>query len=228
MKTKIQNILISGLFGLMTTGLMANETGSFYNTNEQEIITYEIQDVTCFNQNNGSIEMTILNGENYWFSWDNGMNGQNIYNLSPGDYRVKIESIDGEIVYGTFTIESPDYIQGYITQENVGGGVNLDLIVEGGSLPYTYLWNGIETSEDLIGVTVEGINEVTITDANGCYLNLSTYVVNENIVSIVEENINESKINGVYDLSGNLVNLDYTPSGMYLIVNNGKITKIIK
>ena len=228
MKTKIKNILISGLFGLMTTGLMANETGSFYNTNEQEIITYEIQDVTCFNQNNGSIEMTILNGENYWFSWDNGMNGQNIYNLSPGDYRVKIESIDGEIVYGTFTIESPDYIQGYITQENVGGGVNLDLIVEGGSLPYTYLWNGIETSEDLIGVTVEGINEVTITDANGCYLNLSTYVVNENIVSIVEENINESKINGVYDLSGNLVNLDYTPSGMYLIVNNGKITKIIK
>ena len=228
MKTKIKNILISGLFGLMTTGLMANETGSFYNTNEQEIITYEIQDVTCFNQNNGSIEMTILNGENYWFSWDNGMNGQNIYNLSPGDYRVKIESIDGEIVYGTFTIESPDYIQGYITQENVGGGVNLDLIVEGGSLPYTYLWNGIETSEDLIGVTVEGINEVTITDANGCYLNLSTYVVNENIASIVEENINESKINGVYDLSGNLVNLDYTPSGMYLIVNNGKITKIIK
>ena len=228
MNTKIKNILISGLFGLMTTGLMANETGSFYNTNEQEIITYEIQDVTCFNQNNGSIEMTILNGENYWFSWDNGMNGQNIYNLSPGDYRVKIESIDGEIVYGTFTIESPDYIQGYITQENVGGGVNLDLIVEGGSLPYTYLWNGIETSEDLIGVTVEGINEVTITDANGCYLNLSTYVVNENIVSIVEENINESKINGVYDLSGNLVNLDYAPSGMYLIVNNGKITKIIK
>ena len=228
MKTKIKNILISGLFGLMTTGLMANETGSFYNTNEQEIITYEIQDVTCFNQNNGSIEMTILNGENYWFSWDNGMNGQNIYNLSPGDYRVKIESIDGEIVYGTFTIESPDYIQGYITQENVGGGVNLDLIVEGGSLPYTYLWNGIETSEDLIGVTVEGINEVTITDANGCYLNLSTYVVNENIASIVEENINESKINGVYDLSGNIVNLDYAPSGMYLIVNNGVVTKIIK
>jgi hypothetical protein len=48
MKTKIKNILISGLFGLMTTGLMANVTGSFYNTNEQEIITYEIQDVTLF------------------------------------------------------------------------------------------------------------------------------------------------------------------------------------
>ena len=172
--------------------------------------------------------MTILNGENYWFSWDNGMNGQSIYNLSPGDYRVKIESTDGEIVYGTFTIESPDYIQGYITQENVGGGVNLDLIVEGGSLPYTYLWNGIETSEDLIGVTVEGINEVTITDANGCYLNLSTYVVNENTTSIIEENINESKINGVYDMNGKKVNLNDTKPGMYLIVNNGKITKIIK
>ena len=60
MKTKIQNILISSLFGLMTTGLMANETGSIYNSNEQEILTYEVQDVTCFNQNNGSIEINMF------------------------------------------------------------------------------------------------------------------------------------------------------------------------
>ena len=32
----------------------------------------------------------------------------------------------------------------------------------------------------------------------------------------------------VYDMNGKLVNINNAPSGMYLVVNNGEITKIVK
>jgi hypothetical protein len=32
----------------------------------------------------------------------------------------------------------------------------------------------------------------------------------------------------IYDMSGKIVNIEYAPAGMYLVVNNGQITKIIK
>lgn len=38
-------------------------------------------------------------------------------------------------------------------------------------------------------------------------------------------NINNSQ---VYDMAGKLVNIEYAPSGMYLVVSNGQVTKIIK
>lgn len=227
MKTTIKNIILGGLFGLLTTGVMANETGSIYNTNEQEILNYEVKDLTCFNSNDGSVEINIIDSNFYWFSWDNGMNGQEIHNLTPGDYRVKIESTNGEVIYATFTIEGPQYLQGYITQDNFDEFTNLDLMVEGGTSPYTYSWGNGESTEDLIGVSEEGIYNVTITDDNGCFLNLSTYVVNQEL-SVSETTFTESNTKVVYDMNGNEVNLDYAPYGMYLILNNGKITKIIK
>lgn len=223
----IKRIFLVILFGLMTTKSMANETGSIYN-NQQEIVTYDVKDQTCYNDNNGSIEINVVDGKNYLFSWDNGMNGKDIYNLSNGVFRVKIESPQGEIIWASFTVESPDQLQGVITQDNIGESVNLDLLVEGGTTPYTYLWNDTQTTEDLYGVSKEGIKEVTITDSNGCSLNLGVYVVNQQTPSLTENNISNSNEKIVYDLSGKQVILENSPSGMYIILENNKITKIIK
>jgi len=187
MKTLLKNIALSSIIGFSSTALLAeNETGIINNANEQQILSYEVQDVTCANANNGNIQIDIIDGQNYWFSWDNGMNGEDIFNLAPGDYRVKIESTQGEIIFRTFTIEAPEFLQGYIAQDDLNGSVNLDLIAQGGTAPYTYNWSNGETTEDLIAVQEEGIYSVTITDANGCFLNLNTYVAFEGLAAIVE------------------------------------------
>ena len=187
MKTLLKNIALSSIIGFSSTALLAeNETGVINNANEQQILSYEVQDVTCANANNGNIQIDIIDGQNYWFSWDNGMNGEDIFNLAPGDYRVKIESTQGEVIFRTFTIEAPEFLQGYIAQDDLNGSVNLDLYTQGGTAPYTYNWSNGETTEDLIAVQEEGIYSVTITDANGCFLNLNTYVAFEGLAAIVE------------------------------------------
>lgn len=225
---KIKTILLSILFGIITASLMANGTGSIY-INQQEIMTYEVKDPTCHNTNNGSIEINIVDGNNYIFSWDNGMNGKDIYNLSDGIFRVKIENLQGEIIWASFTIESPEQLQGVIIQNDFNGIVNLDLMVQGGTSPYNYSWSNSQTTEYLYGITEEGIYEVNITDDNGCSLNLGTYVVNEQTLSLTEDEILDLDGNVVYDLNGKQVNIEYAPFGMYLVVNNGVlVAKIIK
>jgi hypothetical protein len=66
-----------------------------------------------------------------------------------------------------------------ITQDNLHTAANLDVLVQGGTAPYNYTWNTGATTEDLVGITEEGIYEVNITDANGCQLNIGTYVAFE-------------------------------------------------
>ena len=223
----LKKILLTGLFGFITTMSMANQTGSIYN-NQQEIMTFEVKDQTCHNNNDGSIEINIVDGNNYFFSWDNGMNTKDLYNLSKGIFRVKIETPQGGIIWASFTVDSPDQLQGMIIQDNFNGIVNLDLIIQGGTSPYNYSWSNSQTTEDLYGITEEGIYEVNITDDNGCLLNLGTYVVNEQTSSITENTISSTSEKIVYDLSGKQVVLENSPSGIYIVLENNKTTKIMK
>lgn len=223
----IKKILLTGLFGFITTMSMANQTGSIYN-NQQEIMTYEVKDQTCYNDNNGSIEINIVDGNDYIFSWDNGMNTKDLYNLSSGIFRVKIETPQGGIIWASFTIVSPNPLQGIIYQSNFLETTTLNLEVTGGVSPYNFTWNNGQNSEDLYDLTQEGIYEVNITDFNGCSLTLGTYVVTNETSSLDENIITESNEKVVYDLNGKIVILENSPSGMYIILEKNKITKIVK
>jgi hypothetical protein len=52
------------------------------------------------------------------------------------------------------------------------------LAVSGGQAPYTYSWSSLETTRDITG-KVAGLYSVTITDANGCTLELNDIEVEE-------------------------------------------------
>ena len=114
------------------------------------------------------------------------MNVEDISGLSAGVYRVKVETNLGEVIYASFTVEAPAVLEGMITQDNLFTAANLDVFVQGGSAPYTYEWNNGESTEDLVGITTEGVYEVNVTDAYGCQLNIGSYVALET-ASIVEE-----------------------------------------
>gem|GEM_PF-2878046 len=178
MKTSVRNI-ISGLFlgtAIFTVQAETITTGSVLNANNQEVITYTVNHITCANANNGSIDINIENGSTYYFSWDNGSNQEDQSNLSSGVYRVKIETNEGEIIWASFEVTAPEALEGMISQTDLHSSVNLDLTVQGGTAPYTYNWSTGESNEDVFGLSTEGIYEVNVTDANGCQLNLGTYV----------------------------------------------------
>jgi hypothetical protein len=50
------------------------------------------------------------------------------------------------------------------------------VFVQGGTADYTYDWSNGETSEDVFGLTTEGTYNVTVTDNNGCQVDVATYV----------------------------------------------------
>ena len=188
MKTSLRNIIASLFIGTTAFNVNAENitTGSLVNTNNQEVITYTIHHTTCANTSNGSIDIEVVNGAAYFFSWGNGMNAEDISGLAAGSYRVKIETNEGEILFASFDVEAPAILEGMITQDNLLSAVNLDLFVQGGTAPYTYNWSNEATTEDLVAVTTEGVYEVNVIDANGCQLNIVTYVATE-AASITEE-----------------------------------------
>jgi hypothetical protein len=181
MKTSVRNFIASLFIG--ATAINANAetitTGSVMNTNNQEVITYTVHHPSCANTSNGSIDIDVTNGATYSFSWDNGMNAEDINGLAAGTYRVRIETNEGEILFASFDVEAPTVLEGMITQDNFLNATNIDLFVQGGTAPYTYSWSNGTITEDLMDITTEGIYEVNVTDANGCQLNIGTYVATE-------------------------------------------------
>jgi hypothetical protein len=188
MKTSVRNLIASLFIGtaLFTAQAETITTGSVLNTANQEVVSYTVHHISCAGMNNGSIDIEVSNNNVSYFSWDNGSTTEDLTNLSKGMYHVKIQTNDGETLLASFEITAPEAIQGMITQTDLQSVVNLDLFVQGGVAPYAYNWSNGDTNEDIYGLTTEGIYEVNVTDANGCQLNIGTYV-NIESASITEE-----------------------------------------
>ncbi|MBK6995753.1 MAG: SprB repeat-containing protein [Lewinellaceae bacterium] len=107
----------------------------------------------------------------------------------PGTYTlVSVNSIDldadcagtvsgSAIVTGITLIPSSTTVSATCGQSN--GSV--DLSVTGGNAPYTYMWSGGQTTQDLSNL-LPGTYSVTITDINNCSATHSI-TVNDNIVN---------------------------------------------
>ena len=181
MKTSVRNLIASLFLGtaLFSANAETITTGALVNTNNQEVVSYTVHHISCAGLTDGSIDIEVANNSVSSFSWDNGSNTEDLTNLSAGIYRVKIETTEGEILFASFEVTAPEALQAMITQTDLHTAVNLDLFVQGGVAPYTYNWSNGETNEDVFGITTEGVYEVNVTDANGCQVDVESYVALE-------------------------------------------------
>ena len=156
-------------------------------------VTGITQAVSCHGMADGAIDLTVA-GVATPFSvlWSNGYSTEDVSNLQPGNHEVWITDPAGCIISQSFTITEPDelymYLQGDFSEcgSSTGGAYINNL--EGGTAPYTYLWNngGIQ---DFISNVSSGVYSVTVTDDNGCTVSQSygvsdfdsPYVYNEEI-----------------------------------------------
>ncbi len=181
MKTSVRNLIASLFLGtaLFSANAETITTGALVNTNNQEVVSYTVHHISCAGLTDGSIDIEVANNSVSSFSWDNGSNTEDLTNLFAGIYRVKIETTEGEILFASFEVTAPEALQAMITQTDLHTAVNLDLFVQGGVAPYTYNWSNGETNEDVFGITTEGVYEVNVTDANGCQVDVESYVALE-------------------------------------------------
>jgi gliding motility-associated-like protein len=120
---------------------------------------------------NGAIDLSVAGGfAPYSISWSNGATTEDISGLDSGNYIVTITDAFACVHLDTFNIintTSPSVVS-IITPEtctNVNAAINIT--VNGGTLPYTYLWSNGATTEDLISVSANTYS-VTILDSIGC------------------------------------------------------------
>lgn len=140
--------------------------------------------------NNGTAEITPTSGvAPYNYVWSTNETTQKIKNLAPGNYWVQF--IDDNGCIGKYDVQVGNKIDSLkitptVTHEtctNKNGKITC--VVTGGTLPYKYSWNNINTpTPDLVNIS-EGDYTLVATDTFGCVGKSSSHV--RNIIRIEVE-----------------------------------------
>ena len=175
---------------------------------------------------NGSIDLTITPAGSYDILWSNDETTQDISNLPPGTYTVTVT--ESGSCSGTASFVVADETDFPTTSQTISAEIcgqedgAIDLTVDGGTAPYTFLWSNGETTEDLNGLSA-GTYLVTVTGANGCTTE-ATGIVPDNSISIALNGTTEP--NTSCDINNGAIDLNITPSGTYSISwSNGEMTE---
>ncbi len=133
-----------------------------------------VKNISCFGAKDGSINLNIIGGiAPVKLVWDDSPVAGNVRNnLGPGSYTVTIVDSKPCTIKKTFIILEP---QPLILSANVDNAFDCDnansgainLLVAGGTPPFTYAWSNGSTTEDLVNIPA-GNYLVTVIDSRGC------------------------------------------------------------
>lgn len=131
-----------------------------------------ITNINCFGQATGAVVLTATGGTApYTYLWSSTETTKDISSKAAGNYSVVITDAKGCTKSETADITQPTSALAsskVVTNVNCGQTTGtIVLTVTGGTAPYTYLWNGGETTKDLSGKGA-GSYSVTITDSKNC------------------------------------------------------------
>ena len=188
------------------------------------ILTGIENDVLCFGESNGSINLNIITSNLQSILWDNGQITEDIDSLSQGIYNVIV--IDSNLCSSTnsFTISEPNALSlafasnNLLCYEDASGSINLT--VSGGIPNYSYSWNNGSTNEDISNLQADSYS-VNVIDNNNCFI-LGSIVLTQPDTLI--SYLSPTNILCYGDLTGSIVvttnNGGTTP---YLYFLNGKL-----
>jgi hypothetical protein len=145
--------------------------------------TTTITNVLCNGNNDGSIVLTTNGGTSpYTYLWNTGATTSSISNLTAGTYNVTITDDNGCTITSSENITQPIVLSSTTTTNNVttygGNDGSITVTPNGGTSPYTYLWNTGATTSSISNL-IAGTYDVTITDNNGCTLSVTNISITQ-------------------------------------------------
>ncbi|MEO0404092.1 MAG: SprB repeat-containing protein, partial [Bacteroidota bacterium] len=179
-----QNIsdLASGTYVVEVTDEDGCVSAEQFEINAPDPITISdtVSNVTCFGQDNGSIEITVEGGSpDYTISWSgpNGFNSMDliITDLIPGTYSVTVQDINGCEANAEYEItEDSELVLNASTTPLLCFGEttgSIDLEITGGTAPYDISWsdsNGIISNNEDLNNLGPDTYTVLVIDDFGC------------------------------------------------------------
>lgn len=181
-------------------------------------LTFNIINTSCSYTNNGKIKAYVGGGLSpYFIQWSTGQTTPTISNLSAGWYYITVTDQNACQVIDSAQVSSPSPLTINTTITNPsctpGNDGSIDITVNGGTYPYTYLWSNGSTNQDITGLTV-GTYSVTVTDRNNCTTSDSYTLINvlaPSLSAIVDHPSCQPGNDGKIDLivSGGTIPLTY-------------------
>jgi len=146
---------------------------------EMELISsYQIENVTCYNGENGSINANIQGGTSpYNYTWSSQDTTATVEGLSGGLYTLAIADENACVLNDTITVIQPDpIVLNEVIQPPSCYGFsdgNIDIQPEGGTAPYQFTWFDSDfalasQNEDLDSVYTD-VYQLEILDSNFCF-----------------------------------------------------------
>ncbi|MBK7966549.1 MAG: gliding motility-associated C-terminal domain-containing protein [Bacteroidetes bacterium] len=187
--------------------------------------------LSCHGQPTGWIDLTALGGTGtYTYLWNTGGSVEDPSQLAAGTYTVTVTDQNGCHSNTSVTITQPaafPTVSGTTTPVSCTGLQNgaIQSTVNGGTTPYTYLWNTGSTQTGISGLGA-GVYTVIVTDANGCTNQYTTQIVEPiNSLSITATSTDANCI------TDQLGSISSTPSGgtvpYSILWSNGATTTTI-
>ena len=159
------------------------DSTSFTIENIDDLIYLEThEDLTCFENNTGSIDITFGGGTlPYDYIWSGPSftsTDEDVSNLDAGTYNVTITDDGGCTITDEIILDEPEILN--VTVINtinpscyLGTDGEIEVLVNGGTLPYTYNWDSGIGSNVETGLGDGQVN-LQVTDDNGCTSNITT------------------------------------------------------
>lgn len=154
----------------------ANEcdaVATFVVTQPDEIdLAITAPNITCGGTETGNITVFPSGGTApFTYLWSNGDVGMTITNVGAGSYTVTVTDANGctDVTNGIVLGEIPQLTCDVVVnqQPTTGNNGSISVEVDGGTIPYTYVWDDNSTNPNRNGLPT-GTYSVTVTDANNC------------------------------------------------------------
>ncbi|SHF90240.1 gliding motility-associated C-terminal domain-containing protein [Flavobacterium segetis] len=194
-----QNNLATGNYTITVTDLNRCIKTITVNIPEAPIFTINplVVNVSCFGANDGSINLNLIGGISpLTLTWADGSTAGLIRNnLPPGTYAVTISDGTPCQIRRSFIIVEPQLlaldanVTNALDCNNANSGA-INLLVSGGTPPFSYVWSNGSVTEDLIAVPASNY-VVTVTDARNCKASGNYSIVRPSAIVLKVETITD-------------------------------------
>lgn len=180
-----------------------------------------VTDNTTCTGANGSINVSVSPPANYTYTWSNGATSQDLSNIPPGTYTITVSNGGTCVEVHSFDVyDNPNDPNLSYTQVDANCGLSngsINLSVNGGVGPYTYIWSNGAVTQDLNNIPAD-VYSVTVTGANGC-TSVEGVGISDNVIPIDISGIVNGKTSCI--TNNGTINLNVTPSSASITWENG-------